>query len=184
MALASIVTIALTGAESTGKTTLAAALADYFNTEWVAEYLRAFVDVTGILPEEQDVYAIAEGHLRLKAHHLKQARQVLFLDTDLVTTCVYQRRYFGYCPEFIELLASENFADLYLFMQPDIPWEPDGIQRSGVEERSKIHELLTLELERLELPFVPINGPQDERLTAGIQAVERLLTSRQSGLPT
>lgn len=95
-------TVVLMGAESTGKTTLAAALAKHYKTAWAAEYLRLFVDNKGALPEESDVYAIAQGHLKLVAQVRPRARRVLFVDTDLFTTCVYQRIYFGSCPSDIE----------------------------------------------------------------------------------
>lgn len=183
MAVAGLVTVALTGAESTGKTTLAAALADHFNTEWVAEYLRIFVDQNGEVPKEQDVYAIAGGHLQLKAYHIRRARRVIILDTDLVTTCVYQRRFFGHCPALIEQLAQTHRADLYLLTQPDFPWKPDGIQRSGPKERSLVHRLLRLELEQLKLPFVRVSGSRDERRATGIEAVRSLLKSGRTRRP-
>lgn len=175
MAVAGIVTVTLTGAESTGKTTLARALADHFNTVWVPEYLRSFVDRKGAVPVEQDVFAIAQGHLQSKAELLRNAEGVIFLDTDLVTTCVYQRIYFERCPQDIEKLARDNSADLHLFTHPDIPWEPDGIQRSSPEARDRSHLLLRQELERLNLPIVKINGNKAERRTIALSAVKALM---------
>ena len=180
MAVAGVVSVTLIGAESTGKTTLAAALAEHFDTEWVAEYLRIFVDQTQRVPQEQDVHAIAQGHLQLKAAHLRKAHRVIFLDTDLVTTCVYQRKYFGGCPAQIEQLASDQRADLYLLTQPDIPWEPDGIQRSGPAQRDLVQQLLLQELDRLKLPWVPISGNWNQRLAVARKAVRALLKSRRS----
>ena len=178
MAVAGIVTVTLTGAESTGKTTLAAALADHFGTARVPEYLRLFVDRKRAVPVEQDVNAIAQGHLRSKAELLRKAKRVIFLDTDLVTTCVYQRIYFGHCPKEIVRLARDNSADLHLFTHPDFPWEPDGIQRSSPEARDRTHRLLRQELEQLELPFVNVTGNEEERHAISISAVEALLRSR------
>ena len=75
-----LTTVVLMGAESTGKSTLAAALAKHYKTAWAPEYLRLFVDNKGALPEESDVYAIAQGHLKLVARMGLRARRVLFVE--------------------------------------------------------------------------------------------------------
>ena len=168
-------TVVLMGAESTGKTTLAAALAKHYKTAWAAEYLRLFVDSKGALPEESDVYAIAQGHLKLVARMRSGARRVLFVDTDLFTTCVYQRIYFGSCPSDIEESALRHRSGLYLFTEPDIPWEPDPGQRASPEERLRSHALLHAETEIHALNTVSIKGTHTERLNAAVTAVDQYL---------
>ncbi len=168
-------TVVLMGAESTGKTTLAAALAKHYNTIWAAEYLRLFVDKKGALPEEADVHAIARGHLDLVASLHSEAHGVLFVDTDLFTTCVYQRIYFGECPSSIERAAKRHQSGLYLFMKPDIPWIPDPGQRASPEERLRSHALLMAEAKTHSLNIVPICGTQDQRLSTAIKAVNHYL---------
>lgn len=170
-----VATVVLMGAESTGKTTLAASLAKHYNTGWTPEYLRLFVDRKGSLPDEEDVYAIAEGHLDQVASLRSEAHKVLFIDTDLFTTCVYQRIYFSKCPPSVEHAAKRHQSGLYLFTQPDIPWVPDPGQRASPEERLRSHALLIAEAEIQVLNIVPIHGNQDERLTVAIQSVDRYL---------
>ncbi len=171
-----VTTVVLMGAESTGKTTLAAALAKHYNTTWAAEYLRLFVDEKGALPEETDVYAIARGHLDLVACLQPGAHRVLFVDTDLFTTCVYQRIYFGECPPSIERAAKRHQSGLYLFTEPDIPWIPDPGQRASPQERLRSHTLLMAEAKTHSLNTVPICGTQDQRLISAIKAVDHYLT--------
>ena len=168
-------TVVLMGAESTGKTTLAAALAKHYKTTWAAEYLRLFVDNKGALPEESDVYAIAQGHLKLVAQMRPQARRVLFVDTDLFTTCVYQRIYFGSCPSDIEESALSHRSGLYLFTEPDIPWEPDPGQRASPEERLRSHVLLRAETKKHALNTVSIKGTYAERMNTAVAAVDEYL---------
>ena len=168
-------TVVLMGAESTGKTTLAAALAKHYKTAWAAEYLRLFVDNKGALPEESDVYAIAQGHLKLVARMRPKARRVLFVDTDLFTTCVYQRIYFGTCPSDIEKSALRHRSGLYLFTEPDIPWEPDPGQRASPEERLRSHALLRAETEKHALNTVSIKGTHTKRLITAVAAVDQYL---------
>ena len=168
-------TVVLMGAESTGKSTLAAALAKHYKTAWASEYLRLFVDNKRALPEESDVYAIAQGHLKLVARMRLRARRVLFVDTDLFTTCVYQRIYFGTCPSDIEESALDHRSGLYLFTEPDIPWEPDPGQRASPEERLRSHALLWAETEKHALNTVSIKGTHAERLNAAVAAVDQYL---------
>ncbi len=168
-------TVVLMGAESTGKTTLAEALAKHYKTVWAAEYLRLFVDNKGALPEESDVYVIAQGHLELVAQMLPRAHKVLFMDTDLFTTCVYQHIYFGTCPSDVEESALRHRSGLYLFTEPDIPWEPDPGQRASPKERLRSHALLRAEAEKHSLNTVSIKGTYTERLNTAVTAVDQYL---------
>lgn len=168
-------TVVLMGAESTGKSTLAAALAKHYKTAWAAEYLRLFVYNKGALPEESDVYAIAQGHLKLVAQMQLRAYRVLFVDTDLFTTCVYQRIYFGTCPSDIEESALDHRSGLYLFTDPDIPWEPDPGQRASPEARLRSHALLRAEAEKHALNTVSVKGTRTERLNTAVAAVDQYL---------
>ena len=168
-------TVVLMGAESTGKTTLAEALAQHYKTVWVAEYLRIFVDEKGSLPEEKDVHAIARGHLELVTKMRSKANKILFLDTDLFTTCVYQRMYFDECPDYIEHTAREHQAELYLFTEPDIPWVSDPGQRASLEERLRSHRLLSTEARAHSLNTIPVCGSHAERLKTAVKAVDHYI---------
>ena len=116
--------VVLIGAESTGKTTLAEGLAAHYETVWAPEYLREFVERKGALPEPSDTRLIAQGHLAQEEALTPQAHRVLFLDTDLISTCVYHRYYFGPCPPWLERLSAQRSADLYLLTDTDIPGPP------------------------------------------------------------
>ncbi len=170
-------TVVLMGAESTGKSTLAKILSEHYQTTWAGEYLRQFVDEKGALPEQSDVDAIAKGHVELVSGLRSQARNVLFVDTDLFTTCVYQRIYFGECPTWIEELALIHKSGLYLFMEPDIPWVPDPGQRASPDERMRSHYLLSKEAKTHSLNTVLIQGSFDHRRETAIRTVDRYLSS-------
>jgi len=168
-------TVVVMGAESTGKTTLVKALAKHYQTVWAGEYLRQFVDDKGALPEKVDVHAIARGHLDLVSHMRSSARRILFVDTDLFTTCVYQRIYFGECPRYIEEAAKKHQSGLYLFTEPDIPWIADPGQRAGPKERLRSHELLSAEAKTHALNIVQVCGSHDERLMTAVEAVNQYM---------
>ena len=168
-----ILRVVLTGAESTGKTTLAAALAAHYETVFAPEYLRKFVDTKGSLPVESDTDSIARGHLQQEQHYLAQANRVLFLDTDLISTCLYHAYFFGAQPRWVQEMALERRADLYLLMGTDIPWVADPGQRDSPEGREATQELFVKVLQSV--PHVHIGGTHAERLSAAQQHVDRLL---------
>ena len=166
--------IALLGAESTGKSTLAAALARRHGTLWVPEYLREFVDVHGRVPHEDDQPGIARTQLaREEAMAARlDARGFLFCDTTPLLTAVYSRIYWGRVPpELLALEAAHDYA-LTLVAAPDLPWVPDGLQRESAEVRIRVHAQLVAVLAERGIPYVLVEG----ELEARIAKVEGLLT--------
>jgi NadR type nicotinamide-nucleotide adenylyltransferase len=169
--------VVLIGAESTGKTTLAEALAAHYGTVWAPEYLRAFVEEKGALPEPGDTVLIARGHRAQEARLIPQARRVLFYDTDLISTCVYSRYYFGACPRQVEQWSYQRHADLYLLTDIDIPWTADPGQRDGPAVRAALHALFQKELQARGVARVVVSGTPEARMTTAVQAVDGLLRS-------
>jgi nicotinamide riboside kinase len=103
--------VAILGAESTGKSTLAPALAARYGTLWVPEYLREFVDTHGRVPHEDDQPGIARTQLEREQALLPQARRFLFCDTAPLMTAVYSRIYWGRVPqELLEMEAGHDYA--------------------------------------------------------------------------
>ena len=62
----------------------------------------------------------------------------MVLDTDLVSTMVYSRHYYGDCPRWIEEDAARRLADLYLLHHVDVEWVADGRQREQPERREEL----------------------------------------------
>ena len=83
--------VAILGAESSGKSTLAAALAAHYGTLWVPEYLREFVETKGRVPEEGDQQAIARIQMEREDAAAANASRFLFCDTTPLMTALYSR---------------------------------------------------------------------------------------------
>ena len=165
--------IAILGAESTGKSTLADALARRYRTLWVPEYLREFVDDRQRVPFEDDQPAIARTQLaREDAMAARpEARRFLFCDTTPLLTAVYSRIYWGRVPpELLALEAAHDYA-LTLVAAPDLPWVPDGLQRESAEVRMRVHAQLVAVLAERGIPYVLVEG----ELEARMRKVELLL---------
>ena len=166
--------IVVTGSECTGKTTLAEHLAACFNTVWVPEYSREYADQRGGLLNDSDVEPIARGQMSLEDEYSARAREILILDTDLISTVVYSHHYYGHCPAWIENECRRRMASLYLLLHPDVPWLADGIRDRG-EARAEMHGLFRNALGRFGARFVDITGDWNIREQNAIEAVKRVL---------
>jgi NadR type nicotinamide-nucleotide adenylyltransferase len=169
-----MIRVVVTGSECTGKSTLAAALARHYGVDWVPEYVRRFVAEKDAPPVYEDVDAIARGQITLEDEHAASGPPVLIQDTDLLSTMVYSRHYYGDCPEWIEGALRERAAHLYLLADIDVPWVPDGDQRDRGDRREEMHGLFLSALRRLDLDFIEVCGSRDERLRAAVSAIDAL----------
>lgn len=167
--------VVLTGSECTGKTVLAEALARRFACPWVREHSRDYAWRKGAPLGPEDVEPIARGHVEGEDQALRQAAgELLLLDTDLLSTLVYARHYYGACPAWVEQAARERRAHLYLLMHPDVPWQADGVRDRG-DRREEMHLLFEAALSELGCPVVHVRGSWDERRAAAERAVAELL---------
>jgi len=165
--------IAILGAESTGKSTLADALARRHGTLWVPEYLREFVDVHGRVPFEDDQPGIARTQLAREdaMAALPGARGLLFCDTTPLMTAVYSRIYWGRVPPDLLALEAAHAYALTVVAAPDLPWVPDGLQRESAAVRMRVHAQLLAVLEARGIAYVMVAGELEER----VARVEELL---------
>jgi NadR type nicotinamide-nucleotide adenylyltransferase len=161
------------GAESTGKTTLAAELAAHFGTVWVPEYAREHLDRKGPPVELADMEPIARGQIAAEDRLARAANRVLFCDTDLATTAIYSEAYFGVCADWICAQAAARRYDLYLFCDIDAPWVDDRWRDFG-HRRAELYARFAAALKGREAPVVPIRGPWSDRLARAIAAIDDL----------
>lgn len=175
--------VVVTGSECTGKTTLARALAERYGTPWVPEYARRFVREKGGAPVRGDVEAIARGQIALEDELAARASRLLVQDTDLLSTVVYSRHYYGGCPGWIEQTLRGRAADLYLLAGIDVPWVADGDQRDRGHRREEMQELFREALRALGAPTVELRGAHDERVARAVQAIDGLLRASAGGGP-
>jgi NadR type nicotinamide-nucleotide adenylyltransferase len=163
--------VVLTGSESTGKTELAARLGKHYGAPVSTEFVREFSAQHEGKISFADHGPIARGQIAAEDAAIATARELVILDTDLVSTVVYCEHYFGHSPEWIEAEARKRAGDLYLLLAPDIPWQPDGVRDRG-DRRAEMHELFAQKLGALGLRFVVIGGTREERFAAAVQAID------------
>ena len=179
--------IAVYGPESTGKTTLARALAGHFSAPLVAEYAREFWDAHGSIAAT-DIPAIAREQWRREdaaaenCHGLRDnfpgAGRLLICDTDALTTMLWSDLLYGGTPADIREGVEQRARSyaLYLLLDIDVPFVPDP-QRCYPDEagRRRCLELWHGALEQRGLPYVWIRGDWAARERAAIAAVAGLL---------
>lgn len=156
--------IAILGAESSGKSQLAEALAAHYQTVWVPEYLREFVEQQQRVPTEADQLAIAQIQLQREREQMAIANKWLFCDTTPSMTALYSRYYFQQMDPELARLDVEHQYDFSIVTAPDFPWVADGLQRESPTVRQHIHEQLLATLDEREIPFLLVEGSLDQRL--------------------
>jgi len=168
--------VCLTGAESTGKSELAKELARHFSALHVPEYSREYATKVNRELSYMDVMPIARGQVDLEEEIVANARDLVILDTDLLSTVVYSRHHFGACPAIVEGEARTRLADLYLLLDIDVPWIPDPVRDSG-DSRESLHEEFCRALQEFKAPFKLISGAWDERFRRSVDEIEAVRTA-------
>lgn len=170
--------ICLIGAECTGKSTLAQALAAHFGGLWVPEHLRTFCARNGRTPRADEQAALMRAQFeqeeQIAAVALQTGAAYVFCDSAPLLTAIYSDYYFADQSLFDCAHALHAQYALTLLLQPDLPWRPDGLQRDGEAVRAAVHALVQHTLQAKHVPHIGVAGQDDARLQAAILAVETL----------
>lgn len=167
--------VAILGAESTGKTTLAQQLAQRLHsrglrTAVVAEYLREFCDREGRTPRPDEQAGIADEQWR-RIEAARREADVVVADTTPLMIAVYSDYVFGDTALYDAALARQRQCTHTLLTGLDLPWQPDGLQRDGPQVRGPVDALIRGALQRGALPFAVIYGEGEARADAALAAL-------------
>lgn len=191
--------VVVVGAESTGTTTLARALAAHYArrggvwaaTRWVPEYGRTFTEeklaaarretgdpslwLDGLEWESADFARIAEHHAALEDAAARSGSPLLVCDTDALATAVWHERYLGTAAPEVEAVHERVPHHLWILTSPEgVPFEQDG-WRDGESIRLWMSGRFQEELEERGLPHITVTGPHEDRLAAAVAATDALL---------
>lgn len=163
--------ICLHGAESTGKSTLAARLALRLGALVVPEYGRTYCEANGTDLDEIDLLAIFDGHVAATDALLAQNPDWLISDTDPLMTQAWAIMLLG--RRLPEIDLWDAVADLYLVPAMDLPWQEDGTRLFGSDlARRQFMDVALAELERRKLKWAWVEGEGDARLESALAAIE------------
>lgn len=183
--------IVVLGPESTGKSTLCAALAAHYQTIWTPEYARQYLSEHGTKYSFDDLLTIAKGQIEneenaIKTLHQKNASDTgqiktnkLIVDTDMYVMKVWSEYVFNNCHPFILEQINERHYDLYLLCDIDLPWAADEM-REYPDEKPRI-ELFTIYKDLLQnqnTPWGIVSGIGTQRTQCAISLVDKLLNNQ------
>ena len=174
-----IVKVVLFGPESSGKTTLSKLLARHYNTVWVPEYARDYLqnkwNNERKTCENSDMLPIAEGQMKSENELALKADKVLICDTDLLETKVYSEEFYGgFTHPDLEKAALQNTYDLYFLTYIDTPWKKDDL-RDRPEQRLEMFNAFENALKKHNRRYVLLKGDKKERLETAIREIDELL---------
>lgn len=165
--------IVVIGPESTGKSTLSAALAKELQTVWVPEYARTYLEQLGRPYNAEDLLTIAKGQVQLEDKLAKQANKILVCDTDLHVVKIWSEASYGYCHKWTLEQIAERKYDLYILTYIDTAWEDDPLREHPLpEERLYFYNLYHDIVLNNKVPFVVVKGGHDERFNTALDAIK------------
>ena len=167
--------IALLGAESTGKTTLAAELADRLRRDGrtavvVPEVLRQWCTAARRPPRPEEQMGIAQDQERQVDLAAAQA-DVVIADTTALMVAIDGGMLYEDGSLYRFALARLHRYDHLLLTGLDLPWTPDGLMRSGPGDREEVDVLIRSALARAGVRYQVIYGRGGERLASALMAL-------------
>ncbi|RKD20078.1 NadR [Pelobium manganitolerans] len=166
--------IAVVGPESTGKSTIASALAQHFNTLWVPEYSRFYCENLNRAYTLQDELNMFYGQLALeKAVSSINKDPLLFCDTTILTVKIWSDELFGHTPPEVLNRIKTLHYDFYILLKNDLPWQDDPL-RDFKGRGDYFMEVWRKELQALNAQFAEVGGTTS-RLANAIAAAEQFL---------
>ncbi|WP_044118018.1 AAA family ATPase [Alkaliflexus imshenetskii] len=168
-----MISIVVSGPESTGKSTLTRALANAFRCVGVNEYARDYISRLRRPYAASDVETIANRQLAVFRMMMKNEPMVIF-DTFLIITKVWFQEVFGYCPIWLHDAIRNNKPSLVLLCFPDIAWEPDPLRENG-DRRDYLFDCYKSELNRYRIEWREVSGVGECRIQNAILHIEDFL---------
>lgn len=171
--------ITIVGAESTGKTTLAAELAQALAQKGlrvarVDEYLREFCMARGRTPQVHEQAGIAQEQAR-RIEAATATHDIVVADTSALMIAVYSDLIFGDTSLYSTAEAEQRRYHHTLLTALDLPWEADGHMRDGAHVREPVTTLVRASLARAGVAYAVVSGEGPERLRSALAAIGHAL---------
>lgn len=168
--------IVLTGAECTGKSTLAQALSGYYGEPWTDEFVRSYVEGLDRQLEVGDLDPIFRGQIAIEDAALEKATRFVIHDTNLLSSIIYANHYFGVISDWVnEAFLSRDYTLYLLCSTEGIEWQADPGQRDSPAARTELQNKFKDSLSKLGLPFVELSGDETARFGEAIKAIDGAL---------
>jgi HTH-type transcriptional repressor of NAD biosynthesis genes len=161
--------VCILGGESSGKTTLAQALAAHLGTVWVPEYGRTLWEERGGALVYGDMRAIAVEQLAQEAMRAQDAHRWLVCDTSPLVTRFYSAALFGRVDPALAAMSHQPYAATFV-CAPEFDFVQDGT-RVDAAFRRRQHDWYCAELRRRDIAFTLLHGAVAERVAQAAAAL-------------
>ncbi|MGI9190881.1 MAG: AAA family ATPase [Chitinophagaceae bacterium] len=179
--MSSIKTILILGGESTGKTELAQSLAQHFNTVYVPEYARTYLDALDRPYEQFDLSLMGIGQLSLEESLMPEANTFLFCDTGIDVITLWSAHRYGSVDEALLELRSAAHYDAILVTAPDLPWVADPQrEHPNEEDRAFFFSHYKQVAEKSGRPYGIVAGQGEARFNAALEFLENAFPNMKS----
>ena len=166
--------VVITGAESTGKSTLTESLATYYKVPFIPEYAREYIEKLNRPYNYNDVEIISRKQIKQVNNLIKSEYPIIFVDTWLIITKVWFEVAFGNIPEWLENEIRSTKIDLFLLCDIDLPWIPDPVRENGGEKRKLLHDRYIENIKKYNFTFHMVKGEDKQRFENALQHVKHL----------
>ena len=171
--------LALLGGESSGKTTLAIALAETLNTVWVPEYGRQLWEELRQTLDVAQLLQVAQRQVQLEDSAALQAHGWLVCDTTPLTTLQYCLHDHGQAPPELHALARRRY-DLQVLCLPDFGFVQDGCRRDD-GFRQQQHQWALQQLAAQGVQALQVHGTVVQRVAQVMQALQSMQLAASAG---
>lgn len=168
-----MVKIAIIGPESTGKSVLSENLAKHYNSIWIPEYAREYLEGLNSPYTRSDLTIIAKKQIELEDNALSEEFPFIFCDTNLVVIKIWSDYKYANTDPWIEKQLAHRHYDYYLLTNIDLAWTEDPL-REHPHKRDEIFQLYQEYLQSHQLPYSLISGTGKDRTNQAIRIIDEL----------
>lgn len=166
--------IAITGAESTGKSTLANALSDHYQAQVIPEFARTYVENLDRPYEYEDLVTIAKKQIEQLNLYRNQDNGIIILDTWLIITLIWFEVVYHNVPHWLTEAIEKTHIDLFLVCDTDLPWVNDPVRENGGEKRIELQRKYIEIIERFGFSYRIVSDTDQKRLNNALGFMEEL----------
>ncbi len=166
--------IVITGAESTGKSTLTEFLANHFGVPFIPEIAREYVENLHRKYTYDDVETIAKKQVQQVELAMNSTAPYIFVDTWLIVTKIWFDQVFNKEPDWLAKEILKTKVELFLVCDIDLPWIADPVRENGGEMRKILHDKYIRTIENYNFDYKIVNGKENERNLNALECISEL----------
>lgn len=167
--------IVVTGAESTGKSTLSKALSEHYHVPFIPEYARKYIESLNRPYTFNDIEIIAQNQIRELQKFQNSNHQYIIVDTWLFITKIWFEVAFKKNPDWLLAALSETKIDLFLVCDTNLPWIADPVRENGGDNRLVLQTRYIKEIKQTGSKLKVVSGVGNNRLQNAIRFIDELL---------